>query len=221
MQQSKQLSLKHNYLPARGAENKKAPILFLVHGYGADQNDLFSLSGEFPEDFHIVAPQAPYPLMWGGYAWYSLNFDDSDKKFADEEQMVASREKLAFFIREATEAYRADENDVWLLGFSQGAILSYGIMSAYPDLVRRYMPLSGYIDPGVVVPYNGMASYQGVKAIAMHGSEDTVIPVSWGRAVQGFMAERGIDYRYREYPIGHGICPEGLAELRAWITENR
>lgn len=57
----KELPLIHNYCPpARPAENGKNPILILAHGYGADQDDLFSLAGEFPDVFHVVAVRAPY-----------------------------------------------------------------------------------------------------------------------------------------------------------------
>ena len=215
----KNLSLYHNYLPPSllAPEGKKSPILFLIHGYGVDENDLFSLSGELPGNFHVVAPRAIYPLPWGGYAWYSINFD-SGEKFSNGKEAFASRDRLADFIKQAIEAYDADPDNVWILGFSQGAVLSYGLMSDYPSLARYYMPFSGYIDSDVVSPQ--LKDGTGIKAIAMHGTEDPVIPIEWGRQVQSFMKERGVDYRYYEYPIGHGISPEGFARLREWVDEN-
>lgn len=90
-------------------------------------------------------------LPFGGAAWYSLGYE-GDKMMSDLAQAADSRDRLAECIRAAVEAYDADPQGVWLLGFSQGAILSYGILSKYPSLVRHYIPLSGYVEPGVIDP---------------------------------------------------------------------
>lgn len=215
----KELPLIHNYCPpARPAENGKNPILILAHGYGADQDDLFSLAGEFPDVFHVVAVRAPYDLPFGGAAWYSLGYE-GDKMMSDLAQAADSRDRLAECIRAAVEAYDADPQGVWLLGFSQGAILSYGILSKYPSLVRHYIPLSGYVEPGVIDPSVRAHDYSAVRALAMHGTQDPVIPIRAGRAVQDFLKDAGVDFRYYEFPIGHGISAEGLVRVREWVEE--
>ncbi len=217
----KELSLVHNYAPPSQefSHGRRNPLLVMAHGYGSDQYDLFSLAGELPGVFHVVAPRAPIELPFGGAAWYSLNFDDS-RKFTHVPEALAAREKLASFIKEAAEAYDADPENVWLLGFSQGAILSYGIMSKYPRLVKYYIPLSGYIEPNIIEPVGDTADYAGIKAIATHGTQDQVIPVAWGRSVKDFMKERLVEYCYYEYPIGHGISPEGFQQVKWWVDEN-
>ena len=146
------LSLRYNYAPpaSRRADGTN-PLLVMAHGYGADENDLFSMAGEFPAVFHVVAPRAPLDLPYGGAAWYSLDFQ-GDRMISDIPQAVAARERLAEFVAEAARKYGVASHDVWLLGFSQGAILSYGILSKYPERARYYLPLSGYIEPGIVGP---------------------------------------------------------------------
>lgn len=212
----KDLSLTYNYAPpVQKLEAGKNPILIMAHGYGADENDLFSLGGEFPDVFHIVAPRAPINLPYGGAAWYSLGYE-GDKMVSDIPQAVAARDRLAEFIGQAVEKYGADPDNVWLLGFSQGAILSYGIMSKYPALVRRYIPLSGYVERGVIDSCASKNDYYQVKALAMHGTMDPVIPIQAGRGVQDFMRDLGVDYRYYEFPIGHGISPDGMSRIREW-----
>lgn len=214
----KDLSLAYNYAPpARRGSDGKNPLLVMAHGYGADQNDLFSMAGEFPDVFHIAAPRAPFDLPYGGAAWYALDYADG-RMTSDIEQALASRERLAGFVAQAAEKY--DASQVWLLGFSQGAILSYGILSRYPELVQRYIPLSGYIEPGVIAP-DASDSYQdfGIKALAMHGTQDPVIPIAAGRGVQQFLKERKVDYLYCEYPVGHGISWEGMAQIRQWTNQ--
>lgn len=212
------LTLRYNYAPParRCASGEKNPLLVMAHGYGADQDDLFSMAGEFPDVFHVVAPRAPIDLPYGGAAWYALDYV-GDRMVSDIPQAVASRDLLAGFVTQA--AHKYDAGQVWLLGFSQGAILSYGILSRYPDRVQRYIPLSGYIEPGVMAPEAFRNDYRGIKALAMHGTQDPVIPIAAGRGVQDFLQRLGVDYRYYEFPIGHGIAAQGLARLREWTDD--
>lgn len=213
----KDLALAYNYAPPlRKGKDGRNPLLVMAHGYGADENDLFSMAAEFPDVFHVAAPRAPLDLPFGGAAWYGLDYA-GDKMVSDIPQALASRDRLAQFIRQAVRKY--DASRVWLLGFSQGAILSYGILSRYPDLVQRYIPLSGYIEPGVVAPDASSNDYAGVKALAMHGTQDPVIPIAAGRGVQDFLKNLGVDFRYYEFPTGHGIAWEGLSRLRQWTDE--
>ena len=217
----KNLSLKHMYAPPGKVFDggRKNPLLVLVHGYGADECDLFSLAGEFPDVFHVVSPRAPINLPWGGAAWYSLDFTDGEK-FTCVPEAIAAREALHTFINEAIEAYDADPSQVWYLGFSQGAILGYGLMTTYPQQVKYYMPLSGYLEKAVVNYDVTVDDMKDVKVFATHGSVDPVIPVQWARLIKPFMESRGVDFTYNEYYMAHGISPEGLTLMRRWVDEN-
>ena len=217
----KNLSLKHLYAPPGKALDggRKNPLLVLVHGYGADECDLFSLAGEFPDVFHVVSPRAPIDLPWGGAAWYSLDFVNGEK-FTCDTEAVAARDTLHMFINEAIEAYDADPSQVWYLGFSQGAILGYGLMTTYPQQVRYYMPLSGYLEKAVVSYDVAADDMKDVKVFATHGSVDPVIPVQWARLIKPFMESRCVDFTYNEYYMAHGISPEGLTLMRRWVDEN-
>ncbi|MDD4820007.1 MAG: phospholipase [Flavobacteriales bacterium] len=214
------LPLEHSYAPPteKYIDGRKNPLLVMAHGYGADQYDLFSLTAELPQEFHVVSFRAPLELPFGGAAWYSLGFDDK-KKFTNVPEALFAREKLANSIAEAVKQYDADPSNVWLLGFSQGAILSYGIMSKYPHLVRYFMPLSGYIEPNLIQPIERVEDYKGIKAFATHGTVDPVIPIEWGRGVKDFMRERGVDFQYNEYYMGHGISPDGFSLMKKWVQE--
>ncbi len=213
------LSLRYNYAPpaSRRADGTN-PLLVMAHGYGADENDLFSRAGEFPAVFHVVAPRAPLDLPYGGAAWYSLDFQ-GNRMISDIPQAVAARERLAEFVAEAARKYGVASHDVWLLGFSQGAILSYGILSRYPERARYYLPLSGYIEPGIVGPEVAPGDRSAIKVLAMHGTQDPVIPIEAGRRVQDFLKRLGVDFRFHEFPIGHGISREGMGCIRTWVEE--
>ncbi len=55
--------------------NEKPPVLILLHGIGADENDLFGLSAYLDGRFFVVSVRAPYVLPYGGFAWFEIQFE--------------------------------------------------------------------------------------------------------------------------------------------------
>jgi hypothetical protein len=63
----------------------KNPLIVLIHGYGSNEEDLFSFAAELPDEYYLVSARAPYNLQYGSYAWYAINFDADQNKFSDNE----------------------------------------------------------------------------------------------------------------------------------------
>ena len=144
----KDLSLEHVIRPSSLFE--KAPLLIMLHGYGSDENDLFSFASELPKELFIIYARAPYDMQPYGYAWYAIHFEAPQGKWNDTEQAIESRDKIATFIDEICASYPVDGNNVTLLGFSQGTILSYATALTYPKKVKNIIALSGYIDKNML-----------------------------------------------------------------------
>ena len=81
-------------------KDKPSPLLVMVHGYGSNEDDLFSFAQELPDTFLIVSLQAPHAIGSGSFAWYSINFDDKNGKFSDLKQAKESIDQIAIFIDE-------------------------------------------------------------------------------------------------------------------------
>src|SRR6187399_908559 len=113
----------------------KNPLILLLHGYGSNEEDLFSFATELPDEYYVISARAPYDMMYGSYAWYAINFDADENKFSDIDQAVESRDLIAGFIDELVAAYPIDKDEVTLVGFSQGSILSYAVALSYPEKV--------------------------------------------------------------------------------------
>jgi phospholipase/carboxylesterase len=126
------MNLSLNYLIREPKIKLEKPLLLLLHGYGSNAEDLFSFANELPDEYYVTA-QAPYDLQYGSYAWYAINFDADQNKFSDNEQAKSSRDLIAGFIDELILNYSIDAKAVSLLGFSQGAILSYAIALSHPE----------------------------------------------------------------------------------------
>ena len=146
--ENQKFSLHHIIRESSLKEN--APLLIMFHGYGSDENDLFSFASELPEELFIISVRAPKSIQPYGNAWYTINFEASGGKWSDDEEAIVSRDKIAEFIDFACIKYPVDENNVTLLGFSQGTILSYAVALTYPEKIKNIIALSGYINVGIL-----------------------------------------------------------------------
>jgi phospholipase/carboxylesterase len=195
----------------------KNPLLLLLHGYGSNAEDLFSFANELPDEYYVISAQAPYNIQYGSYAWYAINFDADQNKFSDNEQAKSSRNLIASFIDELIDTYPIDSKAVSLLGFSQGAILSYAIALSHPEKIKNVIALSGYISAAICEENYQNNNFSKLKIFASHGVVDQVIPITWARKVKPFLDALAIESIYKEYPIGHGISPQIFADFKNWL----
>ena len=211
------LSLHHVIRKSSLTEN--APLLIMMHGYGSDENDLFSFAAELPEELFIISVKAPHPMQPYGNAWYAINFDADKGKWSDNEQAKESRDLIAKFIDEAVVSYPVNKNNVTLLGFSQGTILSYAVALTYPKKVKNVIALSGYINKDIIPKETENHDYSNLDLYCSHGSVDQVIPVDWARQTSPFLDSLNIKYKYSEFPVGHGVAPQNFYELKDWLVK--
>jgi len=212
------LSLEHLIRPS-SLKTSKPPVLFMFHGYGSNEEDLFSFAPELQEEFCVISVRAPYPMEPFGNAWYAINFDAENGKWSDDEQAKSSRDKIVHFIDEACTSYSLDAQNITLLGFSQGTILSYAVALSYPKKVKNVVALSGYINEGILTDDYANKSHNHLKIYASHGQVDQVIPPEWAQRAPDFLANLGIDHLYEEFPVGHGVSPQNFYSFKKWLNE--
>ncbi|MEM6866632.1 MAG: phospholipase [Bacteroidota bacterium] len=210
------LSLVYLMRPAL-VESQKKPSIFMLHGYGSNEEDLFSFASELPEEHSIFSVRAPYDLEPFGHAWYAINFDADFGKWSDDEQAKLSRTKILKFIEEAVETYRLDQNEVTLLGFSQGTILSYSIALSYPEKIKNVIALSGYINENILLEGYEEKNFDHLKVYASHGQVDQVIPLEWAQKAPGILKKLSIDFKFEEFPVGHGVSPQNFYSFKTWL----
>jgi phospholipase/carboxylesterase len=215
---TKTLSLTHLIQPPK-INAEKSPLFLLIHGYGADEKDLFGFAKNIPDEFCVISIQAPIKLDFGGYAWYELNFTNPEK-ISNIHQAIESKNKIIQFIDEVIEAYSVDKNKIWLCGFSQGCILSYALAFSYPEKIHRMIGMSGYPDKAMFDLPN-QATIKQIKFFISHGQSDAVIPVFMGRSAKELLNKMEANFVYKEYLGGHGIDQENYFDIINWINENK
>ena len=213
-----ELSL-HHLVREPKTKKEKNPLLLLLHGYGSNEEDLFSFAGELPEEYYVVSARAPFDLSYGSYAWYAINFDADENKFSDIGQARASRDIIARFIDELVANYAIDAENVTLIGFSQGCILSYAVAVSYPEKVQRVVAMSGYWNPEIAVDDYLENDCSKLRIFASHGTVDQVIPVEWARKSIPALQVLGIEIVFKEYMVGHGVAPQNFFDFKHWLTK--
>ncbi len=215
---TKELSLKHIIRPSKTNE-KKAGALFMFHGYGSNEADLFSFADELPEELFIISARAPFELMPNGYAWYAIQYDPIGGKWSDDKQAAKSRDAIVNFIDEAVDAYGLNQENITLLGFSQGTILSYAVALSYPGKIKNVIALSGFVNENILANGWQKNNFAALDIYASHGSVDQIIPVDWARNTKKLLEKHKIKHIYEEFPVGHGVAPQNFFSFKNWLSK--
>lgn len=211
-----QLSLEHLIRPAKN-DDPNPPVIFLLHGYGSNEEDLYGFADDLPAECCVISVRAPHRLEPFGYAWYAINFDATHGKWSDTEQAAESRDLIRNFIEEACSTYHLDSSRVTLIGFSQGTVLSYAVALSYPEMISNVVALSGYIEKEILTGNPEEKKYDHLNIYASHGQVDMVIPPEWAQQAPPFLEKLGITHVYEEFPVGHGVSPQNFHAFRNWL----
>src|SRR5258705_8948010 len=133
--ESKQLSLHHLVqIPASiGNQENDAryPTILALHGRGSNEHDLIALASHLPEDLLWISLRAPLTLGPNSYEWFRVRVIGKP----DPEQVASALETIDHFTDEILSAYPIDPQKLFLLGFSQGSLLSMCYELTHPSRV--------------------------------------------------------------------------------------
>lgn len=211
--------------PSPGAQPGRPPLLLLLHGVGSHEADLFALAPTLDRRLLCLSLRAPFVLAPGSYAWFEVELNPV-APVIDVEQAEESRRRVAEFIPRAVQHYRADPARVFVLGFSQGAIISLALCLTRPDLLAGVVALSGRTLPELFSQEGPMAgrlappeALEGLPILVLHGTHDPVLPIHFGRDTRERFDALPVDLRYHELPMAHTVSPEALVLAQRWLTD--
>lgn len=191
--------------------------MFMLHGYGSNEQDLFSFAGDLSERYEVFSLRAPLELPPFGYAWYQIDFEAPQGKWSNLEQAKESLDRLEDFVGEASKAFDFEIEELTLIGFSQGCILSLAMALRNPLYFSRVVGLSGYLNQQLLPESINREAVNNLKIYCSHGTEDPVIPVEWARITPTYFESLGLSITYEEYPSGHGVSAQNYQSFLDWI----
>jgi phospholipase/carboxylesterase len=200
----------------RRTTSEAPPLLVLLHGLGGDERNLLPFAEHLDPRFLVVSVRAPRTHR-GGYAWFRLTWIAAGDVVPDREQARESLADLVRWVEAAPRRLGADRRRVFLLGFSQGAMMSLGVLRAAPERLAGVVALSGHFDEELFDEAAAADAIARVPLFVAHGTNDDVLPIADGRAIRAFFTPRARDFAYREYPIAHAIGPDELRDVAEWL----
>lgn len=187
------------------------PLLVLLHGYGADEHDLFALAQHLPSAYDVAAVRAPLTPPWPspGYSWYPI------EGLAGRDPSAVT--SAARSLREWVDAAAATTR-VGLLGFSQGGAVALQALRLAPERFAFAVNLSGYVTPGPL-PGDAALAARRPPVFWGRGTHDDVIPEPLvAHTVEWLPAH--VELSGRVYPgLTHSISEQELADVNAFLTK--
>lgn len=197
--------------PTNVEPNKVYPTLFVLHGMGSNEQNMLPLVDELKDQFYIFSIRGPL-VQPPGFAYFTIQgFGKPHRTVFD-----LAIEQLSCFIDDAVDHYPLDQNHLYLLGFSQGAIASMTIGLTRGNRIKGIIALSGYIPEFVKEEY----AFQPVDQLSLfisHGESDHVLPYEWGVESHDFFKKLGAHVTFEAYPEGHTVSMKNKQDFTKWI----
>lgn len=213
----KPLSLTHLIRAPVVSGDTPAPLLVLLHGVGSNERDLFDLADDLDGRFFVVSVRAPNALGPNAFGWYPIVWT-AQGPVGDTQKAETSRQAIVRFLGEATAAYNLDVARVFLMGFSQGAIMSLFVALTQPQVVAGIVPMSGRLLPEALAQKAPDDALAALPVFAVHGTHDTVLPIGEGRTIRDELSRLPVALSYREYDMAHEVSAQSLADIASWLT---
>lgn len=194
-------------------------LVILLHGLGADGNDLFGLVPYFTDnlpDAHFISPNAPFPCDMAPYGrqWFSLMVREETPILAG---LRNAEPILNDFIDNKLKGLGLEDKDLAIIGFSQGTML------ALHTALRRAKPIGGVLgySGALVAPHLLKDEIKSHPPICLvHGEEDEVVPFDAFSQAISVLQKLGENVQgYSREGLGHGIDPAGMQIGRKFLGE--
>lgn len=194
----------------RPADRPSGRTLLLLHGLTGDENSMWIFTRRIPAGFSILAPRAIFPAPQGGYSWREIASGPWELPSFDDLRPAA--EMLVSFVDSWAASTGRDMKQFHLMGFSQGAALSYSLALLYPQRVPALAALSGFLPSGAETLLASRLLAEKPVFIA-HGRRDEMVPVERARRAAALLEESGARVTYCEAGIGHKVSKDCMQAL--------
>ncbi len=193
---------------------KKYPALFMIHGRGSNERNMFDVVDGLEEDFFIFSIRGHIPQP-PGYSFFTFKvYGQPDRQGFDEGIML-----ITSFVDYALEQYPIDENYLYFLGFSQGAVMSMTLALTLGHNIKGIVALSGYIPQFVLEEYD-RKPVDGLSVFISHGENDPILPYQWGVAAQEYFNHMHAAVSFYSYQEGHTVSLENRKDFKLWLLKD-
>ncbi|MGE3803059.1 MAG: alpha/beta hydrolase [Gemmataceae bacterium] len=199
--------------PDHFEEGARFPLIFFLHGFGANKEDLAGLAPLIDRTGYVyVLPDAPLALADDPTmrAWYERGGKESPGAVRH------ALDQLEPFVNEVLDRFEVPPGQALLAGFSQGGAMTLRYGLPRPDLFAGLVVLSGSLRQVDAVRAT-LPEERTQPVFVAHGRHDPLVPFEWSKNLVAFLETEGYTPAYKSYGIGHEISPSLVADLRQWL----
>lgn len=214
-----QTDLPLGYLEQANSTSQDKPLIIFLHGSGSNEDDLFDIKDQLPTEYTFLSARAPLEVEPGSYQWFNKKAGNGEYD-GETDDLKNSEEMITDFIVKATEKYHTQPGKVFLVGFSQGAIMSYEVALRHPDIVRGIAALSGKILPVLKSELKPSQRFKPLEVFIGHGTADQKVPYVGATDADRLLQGLSIQPDFHAYPgIGHTISDSEIMDLNSWLQK--
>lgn len=192
-------------------EHIQFPVLLLLHGWTGDENVMWIFTTRLTSRYLIIAPRAPYPTPHGGYSWHPAR--SGWPGVNDFRPAVSWLNELL-----ATDNFpNADFSQLHVMGFSQGAALTYIFALLSPERVTSFIGLSGFL-PEDVEGLVDKKPLSGKLAFIAHGTQDEWVSIAQARWAVDRLQVAGAEVTYCEADVGHKLGVDCFRAVETFLS---
>ena len=211
-----QTDLPLKYLEQANVDSRDQFLVIFLHGYGSDEQDLFSIKDDLPAQYTYLSVRAPMVMEEGSYQWFRKKGEGAYNGETDD--LKTSAQLLLDFVAQAAKKYHTEPDKVFLVGFSQGAIMSYEVALRHPEAVGGIAALSGRILPVLKSELQPDEKRQSLAIFIGHGTADKRLPFSDGTDANSLLKSASLEPEFHAYEgVGHNISTDEVKDLSAWL----
>jgi phospholipase/carboxylesterase len=189
------------------------PLIVWLHGVGSDERQLQRIMPLVSmQNYVAVAPRGLQMPDAGETGRPSCGWQQTDEHIQQAEQRVFDAIDLA------GRKFHVSRKRVFLSGFDAGGTMAMRIALGHPDRFGGVLSLCGALPTGRT-PFSNLVAARRLGVF-----------LATGRGSQGYPAEQvcddlrllhtaGLSITLRQYPCGHELMPQMLADVDRWIIE--
>jgi phospholipase/carboxylesterase len=199
-------------VPNGKADDAELPLVLLMHGRGADANDLADLAPMIDDGYRFAFPNAPKqfepsPGYTFGWSWF-------DGWPPEGNSIIDSRTKLLALIDELIARYPTPKGKLVIAGFSQGGMMAIDVGFRTKQKVAGIVVMSGAI---YEADMPDLSAQKDLPVLLIHGTQDDMIQVVNARRTRHILEGHGVSPDYHELPMGHHVTPESMDVVREFM----
>lgn len=193
-------------------QNEQAKVMLLIHGYFGNEKAMWILTNPIPENYVMIAPRAPEKMGPNQYSWHEIG-----PKWPSLKTYKNLSDQLLERVDDWLDDNQMNINHLDVMGFSQGAVMAYGLAFLYPERIGKVAALASFIPQSWKSDIDP-SSIKDKDFFIAHGTEDEITPIKRAKESAEWMKENGANITFCEADIGHKLsadCFNGLGDFFA------